>query len=338
MTTIPIIVCGDIWCNSNEVKAQLKCAADPTQKIVLDFRAEGPALDATGIRQLILDHCQLTGRDPSTVFINNYPSLSDISPFTETKKFERSHFFDNSSKYWIRDLTPTTSEYLFGFFIGRRTISRSAMMYYLWHECPDEILFSRMPTRAPPLWVQSRDEWISLEKIEQWIVDDPERFNSWWMDPPIPSVDGYCVQDQYAEGAYDSQRVNRSLLQHYHRFNVEIVAETYTVGDTFFPTEKTVRSLMAAKPMIIYGPRNFLKNLRNMGFDTWNDTWDESYDEFEGPHRWEKIKELIDKLIKLSTEDRKQLLAQCRDVCDHNRQHLQKMVISWNVHGDTTNF
>ena len=44
---------------------------------------------------------------------------------------------------------------------------------------------------------------------------------------------------------------------------------------------------MAEKPILVYGPRNFLARLRDLyGFRTYSDHWDESYDDLEGAARW----------------------------------------------------
>ena len=40
------------------------------------------------------------------------------------------------------------------------------------------------------------------------------------------------------------------------------------------------------KPLLIYGPRYFLRRLRDLGFQTWHQFWDESYDDLEGYPRW----------------------------------------------------
>jgi hypothetical protein len=75
------------------------------------------------------------------------------------------------------------------------------------------------------------------------------------------------------------------LRRWYSIFDIELVAETYCHGDTFFVTEKTVRPIVAGKSMMVYGPQNYLARLRDLGFQTWNHIWDETYDQLTGALR-----------------------------------------------------
>ena len=59
---------------------------------------------------------------------------------------------------------------------------------------------------------------------------------------------------------------------------MDIVVETYVSGQSFFPTEKTLRPIIAQTPFIVMGPKGYLANLRRMGFMTFGQWWDESYD------------------------------------------------------------
>jgi hypothetical protein len=118
---------------------------------------------------------------------------------------------------------------------------------------------------------------------------------------------------------------NKSLLQHYHNFAVEIVCETYTLGNTFFPTEKTIRPLMAAKPILVYGPRYFLARLRELGFRTYNEIWDESYDLYQGPERWHLMRKSMNRLLECGRVEQIAVLTQAHEIAMFNRQHLDKI-------------
>jgi hypothetical protein len=175
----------------------------------------------------------------------------------------------------------------------------------------DRILFSVMRSRAPLPWLSTlpgRD----LECLEQWIpATDRLQFETWWTSCPIVSIDDHWVSDQY-DAAHNT---NQDLLAHYHRFDIEIVMETVTVGPAFFPTEKTARPITAAKPMLIYGPRDYLKNLRDLGFRTWHTCWDESYDQLEGPERWQAMRDLIQQDLQADPE-----------IAEHNLRNLQLVI------------
>jgi hypothetical protein len=105
-----------------------------------------------------------------------------------------------------------------------------------------------------------------------------------------------------------------------------MVCESYTIGDTFFPTEKTIRPISAGKPMLVYGPKNFLARLRALGFQTYGNCWSENYDQQEGPERWKAIQQIITELINLNDFQRAQLLDQAQNIAIYNRRHLAELI------------
>ena len=134
----------------------------------------------------------------------------------------------------------------------------------------------------------------------------------------ITSIDSHHVRDQYRPDC----NTNLDLLQHYHKFDIEIVCESYTRGQTFFVTEKTIRPLCAGRPVLLYGPRHFLKNLRNLGFQTWGSVWDESYDNLEGPERWKAMQAVIKDL---HNTQQNQIWQQCQSACLHNHKLVAEL-------------
>ena len=201
-----------------------------------------------------------------------------------------------------------TSEYRFGLFVGRKTLSRGRIIYDM-HD--QDCLVSVMNHDYPSYWERSPQGFNAEDQFD-WITDNVK---TWWSQCSLTSIDGFNIKDQY-NPLYNT---NASLLSHYHRFDIEIVAETYTLGNTFFPTEKTIRPLMAAKPVLIYGPKKFLFRLKELGFKTYSDCWDESYDNFEGMPRWQAIKQQIDSITPAQ-------IAQAKIIADFNRQHLELLI------------
>jgi hypothetical protein len=308
MITIPVRVCGDTWINPKEVEDAL-FSSDPASKISLDFQAEGPSIQALKILNLLDRYCVESKRLPDSIFIVNNPNNIEKTQY-ENVTPGHSHFFKMSKNYWS-DFRPAKKNCKkFGYFVGRRTVSRVKILYDLWHERNDQCLFSVMNSHSIPAWTQSQG--IVLEKIADWMTPEQNiSFCDWFTNCTVTSLDGHFVRDQYIENPI----TNQDLLNFYDQFAVEIVAETYTLGDTFFPTEKTVRPIMAGKPMIVYGPKNFLTRLRSLGFETYNSCWDESYDQLEGPQRWEAIKKILDQV---QTDQHTTQIAQ------HNRENLKK--------------
>ena len=305
MIVIPIRICGDIWVNPEEVSTELY-SAPITEYVELDFRAEGPSALALGVIDLLDQHCAETGRNPSTILLKNNPNNTEITRYRNPTP-GRSHFFKMSQSYWSDVIPELESAKTFGFFMGRRTGARARILYDLWHNY--SAVLSLMRTVEIDPWIKPSLVY-TLEPMDTWVIDD---IKNWFACCPVPSIDGHTVRDQYVE----NPQTNIDILNYYNQFQVEIVAETYTLGNTFFPTEKTVRPIMAAKPYIVYGPKHFLANLRKQGFETYSNCWDESYDQLEGIERWSAIKQILP-TVKVDDVT--------RAIAHRNRLHLKKIL------------
>lgn len=74
--------------------------------------------------------------------------------------------------------------------------------------------------------------------------------------------------------------VSQSLpIAMYNQSYFNLVVETdLTTKDNFFLTEKTIKALITGVPFVIMATPYFLKNLKELGFQTFDSVWDESYD------------------------------------------------------------
>jgi len=326
MITIPVKVCGDVWCNPDEFADALS-GIDLSEDIMMDLRSEGPSLDALGILAVLQQYCDCTGRDTATVQLN-CPNNVERTVFRNIHT-GISHFFAMSVRYWepVRPVCEFADR--FAMFVGRGTVARCVMMYELCHgPLSEHFRFSTMHYDGRPIW-QPYEGWKVIENFDQWLPhQQTQDLYRWWQSERPISLDGKKVQDQYDA----DQNTNSSLLRQYAFFHVELVAETYTLGDTFFPTEKTVRPIMAGKPWIIYGPRDFVKRLKDMGFRSYQDFWDESYDLYQGPERWQHIQRTIQDLCHMPKHEFKLLLAQAQDIALHNRRILADLVLTNKAH------
>ena len=321
MITITVRVCGDYWANPEEVSLQLDAVAGQDQ-VVLDLQAEGPGLGCLGIIDMIDAYCCKYQVDPTTVAVDHWSNNAEPVPYTVINLHLLSHFFSFSLNYWSDDIPTSTHKHVFGYFIGRKTIPRAVIMYQLYHTYGSQILFSclKHPIAVPR---NVADSGIHLEHLENWLpVQEHQSFYAWWDSNPIQSLDHHRLTDQY-NAEYNT---NKDLLKFYTEFDIELVSESYTRGQTFFPTEKTVRPIMAGKPMLVQGPVNYLENLRKLGFDTYSTVWDESYDQLEGPARWQAIRKIIDLIMQMDTESRRSLMLESNKIAQQNRQHLAKII------------
>jgi len=132
--------------------------------------------------------------------------------------------------------------------------------------------------------------------------------------------------DQYThnQGYY----FNDPLTNFYQDILIDVVVESHVLGITFFPTEKTTRPMWLKKPFIVYGSRNYLDYLHQMGFRTFSDFWNEDYDGYEGPERFNRIIKLLDQLSKKSTTELVQMYLDMTYTLDHNYNLLKNQQYS----------
>jgi hypothetical protein len=308
MITIPVIVTGDHWLNVEQVRSSL-ALSDPAESLVLDICAEGPSLARLGVIDAVLTHCEQVQRDPKTVWISRWSNPVESTPFQRTGRSDISHFYWASDRYWPPAVVPCPQGALWGFFMGRPTIPRLIMLHYLANA--GDALLSRMLNGTVP----DADQGVDVDSQEFGRRSD---LASWYHVCDISSLDGAGIRDQYRT----DRNTNLSIMSWYDQFHIEIVAETYIYGETFFPTEKTVRPLSAGKPMIVMGPRHFLRKLRDQGFRTWHNLWDESYDDLEGPKRLAAIQTVITDI----QQRRATILPDVMQHAEHNRHTLSRLV------------
>jgi hypothetical protein len=83
-------------------------------------------------------------------------------------------------------------------------------------------------------------------------------------------------------------------VEWYDNFYIDVICETYFNGNVFFPTEKTWRAIATKTPFIVQGPKDFLKRLKRLGFNTFSNWWDESYDDDPYDYKLSSILKSID--------------------------------------------
>ena len=94
--------------------------------------------------------------------------------------------------------------------------------------------------------------------------------------------------------------------------------------------------MMLKKPFIIFGPRDYLAYLRQMGFRTFADFWDENYDGFSDRDRYLKILTLIDDLAKLDQSTLESMYWSMQYSLDHNynllmEKKFQKQIVPYKI-------
>jgi hypothetical protein len=123
----------------------------------------------------------------------------------------------------------------------------------------------------------------------------------------------------------DNQWFDNCIGPDYLNNNLEIIVET-----TYkFPciTEKTVRPLLVGMPFLAVSCTHYLKYLRSIGFETYNDYFDESYDNEPNLHK--RINLLSQSLKDILTTGIYNLFEDTKKIREHNLENLFKLKVSY---------
>lgn len=91
--------------------------------------------------------------------------------------------------------------------------------------------------------------------------------------------------------------LDKVWLSVYAKIDIEIVCETNTTPNTFFVTEKTFRPLHYGRLFLVIGSPEFEQNLKEFGFDIFDDILDKSYDDLEGYMRVDAVFNSLQKYV-----------------------------------------
>lgn len=91
------------------------------------------------------------------------------------------------------------------------------------------------------------------------------------------------------------------LLPYYKQIYCDVVCETVHNGKTFAFTEKIARCWMTKTPFLVFGPRNYLANLKRLGIKTFETFWNEQYDRYENVNRISMIQQQINTIHRMDT-------------------------------------
>jgi hypothetical protein len=104
----------------------------------------------------------------------------------------------------------------------------------------------------------------------------------------------------------------------YNRTYYSIVSETLDFNNYSFFTEKIAKPILAKRPFVVFSGRHYLKNLKQLGFKTFDNIIDESYDDIvdleqRTQHAWEQVEYLI-------SQDPLTVYRLTKDIREHNYQ------------------
>ena len=309
-----IINCTDscIWNHNETVKFLVE---NQGQHIYLDLNNEAPDCEQIGLYQL-LDNFKFAGviiRTQNQIETHDRYGIE----YVPMRYLEVRESVDPQYHVW-------NQHKLFSAYYGRPLWHRLGLAAHLYDKHREKSLINVRGTYTDP---DSR----KLFELTELFYRAPEQFKSFArMSDQLPLL--IEQQDGYTPGTEDTTGFTKQLANFYPDVLIDIVAESYTSGDIFYPTEKTTRPMLMKKPFIVHGPKCFLIHLRQMGFRTFNDFWDEDYDGYDATDKFARIVKLIDILANKTVSELNQLYADMQPILDHNynmlidRTYTQKII------------
>jgi hypothetical protein len=116
-----------------------------------------------------------------------------------------------------------------------------------------------------------------------------------------------------------------NIAKVYTNFFVEVVNLTYFTGNTFYVDEKIWRPIAMRTPFIVQGPKDTIRNLRKLGFKTFDQWWDEGYSEDIELCQNQGIKDVIKTLSLKTTHQLYKMYLEMQPILEHNNTCLKNL-------------
>ena len=307
-----------IW-NVESVAVDIIKEYQTTGQVVISLNNEGPCCDAIRLYALLDKICQTFDFDKSNIKI-------------VTGNFEEQHTeyqIERHSQFWIKQtyITSRRGGYAKESFYKKKNVLKN--VFGCLYNIPS---WNRLSLLAYIKNHTSRPNLLACNGT--WAAD---QHNSYYLNPVTDFSPGeiYNIVNLIKEGIYPlpnhpgskpSEEENTQVLEYYNDFFIDVVAETYTNGLTFFITEKTIRPMYALTPFILFGAQGYLSTLKSdYGFKTFDQYWDESYDHCQNYERITKIYKVIDYVDKKSESELLSMYDDMSDILEHNYNRLQEL-------------
>jgi hypothetical protein len=288
-----------IW-NIEEVVSDILCADD---NAVVDLAAEGPCAVSLGLdRILAKSRAKNLILQTSNALEHSWKNIRYQPPM---------HFVDSTRRLGNKVIGKDQDAKTFGIFIGRSNAERLLLSAVVAN-------YSSLQTFHFDRTNDFHCHNLGLENLlYRYGKEAFEKACKFLLDAPmqLDAITSYPILlDRHLD-----------IADYYNKFFIEIVCETYFTGQTFFCTEKIWRPIVLRTPFIVQGPKDFLKNLKLMGFKTFDRWWDEGYSEDSSDQHPAEITRIIEKVGSKTPQQLQNMYVEMTDILEHNYQKFMSL-------------
>lgn len=211
--------------------------------------------------------------------------------------FDMRNFYE-PRQHWLDRLQPIQHRQLwFDALLGRKK----------WHR---DIIYADLDPRQNIVtyFADQEDSDINQRDASQFI----------WPQDVVPRPD-HAVNFTMQMIELDGESFSLSMIvpiDIYNQTRYSIVAETVNDNDWSFFTEKVAKPMLARRLFVVSSGQYYLRNLREMGFRTFDAVLDESYD--EEPDSQRRLDMMLRQVHRLRELDPVSVYAAVSDVVEHN--------------------
>jgi hypothetical protein len=243
-------------------------------------------------------------------FTFNQVTINTRNPLEKHSKYNIKY----KNNFWFSRVEPINPELhtwnqnkIFYCLFGRPTASRLGIAGHV-HKNHNTITHLHFSATTHP---DTLDQF-ELNKLLQYDIDSVEQTGNLIKKLPL------LLSNPHLYTEHNGYVYSDPLTTFYKDIFIDVLSESHVLGNTFFPTEKTIRPMLLKKPFIVFTSKNYLDYLRQMGFETFYRFWDESYDGYETKDRYHKILNLIDTLAAKSKSELVDIYNDMKPILDHN--------------------
>lgn len=307
-----------IW-NSSKVMLELISAAMSDSSVIIDLNSEGPCAESLGLYQLLDDICDQFNVDSTRFTINTCNQLEfhdryNIVKLAPCKGISKIQEQLNTKPAGYKEFLPST--YYFGNFVGHSNRLRLALSSHLYTNHKNKTLQSYHTDIKNAYF----DQFIGLENLmfHDYTPKQIDQAFEFIKNTPIKLDEIKSYPILHEEKVYD-------ILDYYPNIFLDIVNQTYFTGNTFYLDDHLWRSIITKTPFIVQGPQNFIKNLRRLGFQTFDQWWDEGFSEDPPDVQVVEIIKIIDEIAQWDLDRITTTYDQMKSVLDHNYKRFMEL-------------